>query len=176
MKRDLKFFLAATLIAVLTGFVPIYLHREKERDIQALLSRPPAKATRILRQTLASCTEVRVHRDVGEVAPPEWDRTLATVALGKSVMVLQGRAMQDLIAGLHAEHNGISSWHLDEGPHPGAAYNVTALEFYSGTRWLADIRFMPDGLRWYAPLKYKGDAPLLPESRWYLEQKGISPN
>ncbi len=177
MKRYLKLFLAATLIAVLTGFVPIYLHRKKERDIQALLSRPPAKATRILRQALASCTELRIHQDITESDPPELDRIPATVALGKPVMVLRGRKMRELIAGLHLESETMSEWqYLPNGNGVGAAYVIPALEFYSGTRWLADVRFVPGGLRWYAPLKYKGDAPLLPESRWYLEQKGISPN
>ncbi len=172
MKKDLKFVIATTLIAALAGGVPAYLQWKKEREIQALLSRPPAKATRILRQSLAPCTEVRVHLDAGDTVVPDFSRTPAIVAfqLGKPTFVLRGREMENLIAGLHAERAGASTWRPRPGPYPGAALFVTTLEFYSGSKWVADVRVGGYGVRWYTPLKYKGDAPLLPESERYLKQ------
>jgi hypothetical protein len=176
MKRELKFFIATTLIAAVAGGVPVYLQRRKDQEIQALRSRPPAQATRVLRQALARSTEVRVHLGVGDTVVPDFSRTPTTLALqlGKPALILRDREMQNLIAGLHAERAGKSAWRPRPGPYPGAALTVTALEVYADGQCIADVRAGLYGLRWYTPLKYKGDAPLLPESERYLEQMTTS--
>lgn len=176
MSKKPQIILATTLIAVLVGGVPLGLKWAKNREalaIQALPSRPPAKATRELRAALASCTEARVHLHIGENSSPELGRTMPSVndELGKPAFVLRGPEMENLIASLHVEHDGTSIWHSSLGRVAvGAAFKVTALQFYAGKQWVADVRAHSTNLRWYTPLKYKGDASILPESQQYLQQ------
>lgn len=177
MKKESQYIVAMILVAALAGGVPWYLKWREDSEIKALLSRPPARATRELRGALKSATEVRIHLEVGDITLPETANRPAFVAsaLGQPALILQGHDLQNLIAALHVERPGDSQWNPD--PYrsslaiPASAFWVTALEFYAGDRWLADVRVGPYGryrLRWYAPLVHKGDGPLLPASYDYV--------
>jgi hypothetical protein len=177
MKKDLKLLLATTLIAALMGGVPTVLHWRMQQEVQALLSRPPAPATRVLRQALASATEVRIHVQTGDSYTPEYFASRAAVAsrLGKPTFIWRGQEMKDLIASLHAERGGQSAWQSYDNsqPPPNSIEIATALEFFAGDQWIADIRVGETyGLRWYSPPVYKADAPLMWESMRYLHSLG----
>lgn len=178
MKRDSKLLIVTTLIAALAAGVPVVVARLRDKQTQAhnlhvraLLARPAGKATRELRQVLAACTEVRVWPQAEEwELPSAAAYALLTPAKdGPPAFTLRGAELQELIATLHAERGGVSKWRPPKPALTGGPMGVTAMEFSTGTNYVASIRARHGLIRWYTPQAHRGDAPLLPESKLYLE-------
>ena len=193
MKSDQKLIIGTTLIAVLAGVAPLGIKwtqgigpRARQQETRLLLSRPPAHATKELRQALFACTEIRVWLKVNERCRPHTSGSVSNISPAKyrkPTLVLRGSQAQNLIAGLHAESHAPSAWRPAPQPYRGIMHDATVLDFYARNKWIAQIRFYRDYpgvsldplhqsgyIRWYTPLQYKGDSPLLPASERYLHR------
>ena len=181
MNRTHRLIIVAALIIIPMAFLVVSMWvqerqaRSPEHVKQVLRLYPQNKATGELRQAIASCTEVRLYKIIDDYPNPNQERlekyVLDELKSYGPVLVLTGQEMREVINSLHtAPKDSSTPWSMATPVPHGGLDPVYPLEFYQGDKWIADIRVSPWYLRWYTPIKYKGDARILRESWLYIER------
>jgi hypothetical protein len=177
VKKETKLFLAMALLPLLPGGYFTGVERTRQRKIKALKERKPTPATLALRRALAPADELRIFVQTFDSYEPYVFASEAAAGYRQKRpnIIYRGDEIRDFMAAIHVEGNGSRGWYLfpENQPMPGSLETSTGLEFYRNGQWMADIRVTDyQLLRWYTPLDYKADGPLLPESRRYLRDIG----